>query len=300
LALILALLSALTYGSGDFFGGLAAKKMPPMAVALGTSSVVIVPLAMVSAIVGAERVGQADMAWGVLGGVVGAVGLMFLYTALARGPMTVAAPITAVVAAAVPVLVGTLTGDRPSWLQWIGIATAFAAIVTVSNSGGDSGHRETSGEVGGANLASLGGRLPIKTVVASLLAGASFGLYFVALANVEKGAGLWPLVGGKIAATLIFCALIMLAREVRRSVDRVLIRTTMPLIAISGALDVTANVTYLISSRTLLLTVAAVITSLYPAATVVLANRVLKERIGPVQAVGLVLAVSAIAAVALG
>jgi drug/metabolite transporter (DMT)-like permease len=287
-ALLLALLGAISYGSGDFFGGLAAKRLPPMVVALGTSSVVIVPLAIVAAIVGAERVAPSDTTWGIVGGVVGAIGLMLLYTALSRGPMTVAAPITALVAAAVPVLVGTMTGDRPSLLQWIGIASALIAIVTVSN-----GHSDNTSDTAAKGI-------PIQTVLAAIGAGASFGLYFIALARVDKKAGLWPLVGGKIAATVIFCALIFLAREVRRSVDRKRVAAALPMIALSGALDVSANVAYLISARTLLLSVAAVITSLYPAATVVLASRVLKERISAVQGVGLGLAAAAVAAVALG
>jgi drug/metabolite transporter (DMT)-like permease len=295
LALALALIGALCYGAGDFFGGLASRKLPPIAVALGTSSVVIVPLALAAAIVGATDVRQPDMAWGTFGGVVGAVGLMFLYTALARGPMTVAAPITAVVAAAVPVLVGTVSGDRPSTLQWLGIGAAFIAIVAVSSSS-DGFAADTDEEMSHGKLASV----HLVTVGAALAAGASFGLYFVALDRVDKNAGLWPLVGGKTAATIIFCTLIIIAGQTRSEISTTTVRKALPLITISGGLDVTANVTYLIASRTLLLSVVAVITSLYPAATVVLASRVLKERIGAAQAVGLALAVVAVAAVALG
>jgi drug/metabolite transporter (DMT)-like permease len=213
-----------------------------------------------------------DLGFGGAGGLAGAVGVVLLYRALAIGPMSVVAPITGLLAAAVPVVAGVAEGDRPSTANGVGMAVALAAIVLVSAEGG--GSLRPSDRRG---------------VVLALGAGLGFGVFFVALSHTADGAGTWPLLAARVASVSALGGLALLGR-----VDHEVPAGVRLPAAGAGALDVAANLLYLLAVRRGLLSVVSVLTALYPVSTVVLARLVLKERFLRVQQVGMAFAVVAV------
>jgi drug/metabolite transporter (DMT)-like permease len=213
-----------------------------------------------------------DIALGAVGGVAGAVGVTLLYRALAIGPMSVVAPITGLLAAAVPVAAGLLEGDRPSLPVAVGMVLALGAIVLVSAEGG--------GTLRPSDL---------RAVSFALGAGLGFGLFFIALSHTADGAGMWPLLGARLASVGMLGSLALFGR-IERAVPAEVRRAT----AAAGALDVAANLLYLLAVRQGLLSVVAILTALYPVSTVVLARVVLKERFANVQRFGMGLALVAV------
>ncbi|MCO7240948.1 EamA family transporter [Aeromicrobium sp. CnD17-E] len=279
MAVLLSLLSALSYGVSDFLGGLFSKRSGPWQTAVvGQTSSTVCTVAVALFIAG-DPVG-ADWVWGVVGGAGSGVGAAFLYRGLAGGRMSVVAPLSAVVCALLPVAVGLVTGDRPSALALAGIVVAFPAIALVSR---------VVEEDAAAQAAHRGG------VVDGILAGLGFGVLFVALGQVRDDAGLWPLAVAQGAAALVVVLLAVALREAWVPRDRLAWRAV-----VMGPLGATATTAFLLATREGLLSVVSVISSLYPATTVLLATLVLKERIQAWQGVGLALAASAVTLVALG
>lgn len=277
MAVLLALFSAATYGVGDFMGGMAAKRTAAAAVLFWSHLVGVLLLLAVVAVDGGTLTGH-DFGLGALGGVAGALGVAMLYRALSIGPMSVVAPITALLAAAVPVAAGFLQGERPAAAAVVGMVVALAAIVLVSAEG--------EGSLRPSDL---------RGVTLALVAGTGFGLFFVALSYTDDSSGMWPLVGARTTSVAAVGALILLGR-----VDAVVERgRTRVLTAGAGALDVTANVLYLLAIREGLLSVVSVLTSLYPVSTVILARVVLKERFAPLQRIGMAIAIPAAILIAL-
>ena len=268
MAIFLGLAAALTYGAGDFVGGLVTRRAPLLTVVF--LSQVAGTALLVSAFpffVGGAPTGPA-LAWGAGSGAAGAIGVLLLYKGLAAGQMSVVAPITAVEAAAVPVLWGLLSGERPAPLALAGVALALVAVVLVA--GFDpSGIKRSRGDA----LA--------PGVREALGAGLGFGLFFVLLAEAGS-TELWPLAGAR-AASLSVLGVLLLARRHPVRAPR---GTAGPIIA-AGVFDVAANVLYLLSTREGLLSIVAVLTSLYPVSTVLLARIVLGERIARPQIAGL-------------
>jgi drug/metabolite transporter (DMT)-like permease len=271
MAVLLALCSAATYGIGDFFGGLAAKRAAAAAILLWSHLVGIVLLLGTTVFVSGELTAR-DFAIGGLGGVAGAIGVGLLYRALAIGPMSAVAPVTALLAATVPVVTGFAQGERPALAAIVGMVAGVAAIVLVSAEGG--------GSLRPSDL---------RGVTLALGAGLGFGFFFVALSYTGDDSGLWPLVGARVVSVSTVGFLAILGRFA------VTVPTGPPraLTAGAGTLDAAANVLYLLAIREGLLSVVSVLASLYPASTVVLAWIVLRERFAPLQRVGLLLAVPA-------
>jgi drug/metabolite transporter (DMT)-like permease len=226
--------------------------------------------------------------WGGLSGLAGAVGIGFLYRGLARGRMSVVAPVTAVVFAIMPVTFGLATGDRPSSLQLVGIAVAIPAVALVSSAPDSAAGSRRSGE-------GLLGRLRRDGVPDALLAGVGIGLFAIALAQTGEETGPWPLVAARVVSISVFGAALALARTPPRPAPG-----TGLAVAGAGALDVTANLFYLLGTRAGLISIVAVLTSLYPGSTVVLARIVLGERLSIAQLIGLALALAGVAAIAAG
>jgi len=271
MAVLLALCSAATYGVGDFFGGMAAKRAAATAV-LVWSHLVGLSLILATAMVVTGTATTRDVALGALGGLGGALGVGLLYQALSIGPMSAVAPVTALLAAAVPVAAGYVQGERPGAAALVGMGAALVAIVLVSAEGGGSMRPSD-----------------MRGVVLALGAGLGFGLFFVALSYTGDDSGLWPLVGGRAASVTLVGALALFGR-----VDaNVPAGNPRFFTAGAGALDAAANVLYLLAIREGLLSVVSVLSSLYPASTVVLAWIILRERFAPMQRVGLLLAVPA-------
>jgi drug/metabolite transporter (DMT)-like permease len=219
-----------------------------------------------------------DWVAGGLGGLAGAAGVGLLYKGLAVGPMSVVAPITALLSAAVPVIWGVAQGERPSTGVVAGMATALVAIVLVSAEGG--------GTLRPAD---------VRGVVYALGAWLGFGTFFVALSYSSDDSGVWPLVAARCASVAVVGGLALLA-VVPRAVPR---GGAATLTVAAGALDATANVFYLLAVREGLLSVVSVLAALYPVGTVVLARVVLHERFGRLQRVGLAIAVPAAVLMAL-
>ena len=277
MVVVLALSSALVYGAADFCGGLATRRAPALAVvALSQLAGLVALLLLLPLLGGAPTPG--DVAWGAVAGLAGGVGLAVFYRALADGVMSVVAPVTAVCAAAVPVLAGLAFRERLSPPAVLGIVLALVAIALVAAEG-------TRPSLRAARQAGVG---------AALVAGAAFGLFFVLLDQPSDGSGLWPLVPARAASLLFVLALAGATRSRPR-----LAAGALPLVVLTGALDMAANALFLLATREGLLAVAGVLTSLYPVSTVLLAQLVLHERLHRSQAFGLLTALAAVALIAL-
>jgi len=219
-----------------------------------------------------------DFGWGAAAGLVGGVGLIFFYRGLSTGRMSVAAPLSAVTTALVPLTFGLVIGDRPSATAIIGIAAAISSIALITR-------ERTTGENETRNTGALDG----------LLAGVGFGAFFILISRTDPTSGIWPLVGAR-TASIPFVAILAasLGRTIRPA--KVLDKT----VVWAGILDIAANALYLSAVRAGLISLASVVTSLYPASTIVLARIVLKERLTAPRLVGVVLALSGIALIATG
>jgi drug/metabolite transporter (DMT)-like permease len=276
--ILLALVSALLYGVSDYCGGRAARSTSTFVVALIGQSASTVLTAVVVLLLGDPFPGAADVGWSAAAGVASTVGITAFYFALANGAMTVVAPLTAVVSAVVPVAVGISLGERPAAIALGGVALAIVAVALVSGIGGRA-ERPT--------------RAPI--VLVAVVAGTGFGLLFVCLDRTSESSGLWPLLLAQLTS-LVILATVCVARRVRVTSRRF----DAGLMVLAGCLAVTANVAYLAATRQGLLSLVAVITSMYPASTVVLATVLDHERMSNSQAVGLGLAVGALGMVGAG
>ncbi len=261
------LLAALTWGGADFVGGSASRVNQPRAVVIWSQIVGLVLVMAVAPFFGGG-LGLADVVWAAVAGLAGGLGLLMLYTGLARGKISVVAPVAGVVGASVPVLVGLASGERPTPITMAGMVLALVAIWLVS---------------AGEDLSAAG-------LGVAFLAGLGFAGFFVALDRVADDAGLWPMVPARVASIAMF----LLVGLIRRT--RPVIATGTRLITgLSGLGDMAANLFFLIATQTGDLAVASVIASLYPAPTVVLGWLILKDRIRPGQWLGLVVGITAVA-----
>jgi drug/metabolite transporter (DMT)-like permease len=221
----------------------------------------------------------ADPAWGAAAGVLGSTGLVIFFGALSRGVMSVVAPVTAVTAAAVPVLAGLFIGNRIGPWAGAGILLALLAVVLVSAEGG-------LGQLRAARPASL---------TAPLVAGAAFGFFFVLLDRTSADSGLTPLVAARLASVVLVVVVALAGRKPLR-----VGRAALPLVLVSGVGDMTANALFLLATQQPgQLAITGVLASLYPVSTVVLAQGLLRERLVRAQVAGLGAAVTAVVLITL-
>jgi drug/metabolite transporter (DMT)-like permease len=258
------------WGSGDFAGGLAARKVSSFqALFLAALSGMVVLLSF-AVIWGESLPSQADLLWAAAGGIGGAIGIVALYRGLSLGNVALVAPTTAVTATLVPVLYQLLRRDPPSAGQMVGFAVALLGIgLAAQTTGGDPARRWE-----GFWLA--------------LLAGCGFGGFFVLVGQVGQGAVFVPLVVARSAALGVSLVLIALRRE------RLPALKSNPLGLLAGALDAGGNIFYLLAAQLTRLDVAAVLSSLYPAATVILAGTVSHEAINLKQWAGVFICLVAV------
>jgi len=281
-AVLLGVLVALSYGAGDFLGGLATRAQSVTTVVAASQASALVLLVVVVPLEGAA-LGWDDVGLGALSGVVGVVGVLLLYQGLATGAMGVVAPVTAVGAAVVPLGVGLATGERPAVLALIGAAVALAAVALVAR----------GGEPAGAGAEGEGPAQAGSPLLLAVGAGVAFGLVFVLLGATDDEAGFWPLLGARTLSVSLLAVWLLRARV------PFLPRPGSRLVVVgAGLLDVTANALYLLAVREGLLSLVAVLSSLYPAATVVLARVVLGERLRPAQLAGLGLGLAGVTMIA--
>jgi drug/metabolite transporter (DMT)-like permease len=280
MGVLLALLSALCYGSSDFAAGVAGRRGHPAAVAAIAQPFGLIAAAAAVLALAPRSPTAGALWWGALSGVGSGVGSVALYKGLAVARMSVVAPLSAVLSAAIPALVGIALGEHLKPLAWVGIAAALPAIALVSLPGGAEQH--------GSRRAGI---------VAGLVAGAGFALLFIGLDRAGTSAGAWPLLPGQAvaAASVIGWAVTARPRPDKKDWSRV-----WRLGVTTGVLGGIANLLYLAATGAGQLAVVAVVTALYPAVTVLLARLTLDERWSRLQIAGLVSSALAVAAISVG
>lgn len=277
MAALLALISSLSWGVADFLGGLASRRAGPVQVLAVSYPAGAVLLTLIALFVVQGNLTAAVIPYAIVAGTIGALAIGLLYAALTRGPMGVVSPITAVMSGAVPVIAGLLRGESLGTLAIIGMVLAVAAVVLVSR---ESGHAHE--------------RTPLSALVLAIASGTAIGLYLTAIGLAPQDSGVWVATIGRWVSTVVMVlTLVIVVRSFTRS------RFPWMLVIVSGALDACANGIFQLASQRGLLAIVAVIGSLYPAATVVLARVFLHERLNRLQITGVVAALVAAASLAL-
>ena len=280
LGIALALGSSLCWGVSDFIGGLQSRRLALLRVMLVTQAFGLVLIGLLLAIRGTPAPALHRLVPAFGGGVAGLIALTAFYRGLAIGTMSIVAPISAT-GVAVPVIVGVLDGERPAALQVIGIVAAGVGVVLASREAGGVGsvpRPQARASVGLALVAALG-----------------FGLFFVGLRSGARADAWWAAFSARGASTLLLCLIAIGAPSARRGG----LRELAPL-SVVGVLDVGANLLFALASRHGLLSVTAVLSSLYPLATVLLARAILGERVRRVQELGIVTALAGVLLIAAG
>jgi len=275
LSIIYGIASALSWGAGDFAGGLSSRKVGAYRAVFYADFFGLFVLIAVFFIYPEALPAAKVLLASAIGGMLGSIGLLVLYYSLIKGQMSIAAPVSALFAALLPVIVGSITEGLPSLPQLIGFALALAAVWLISQGSGGEGFHVS-------HLSDL--RLPI-------LAGVGFGCYFIFMHNATQNntTTLWPMIVSRVAGTLLLLGFVLARRE-QLSVPR----AAWNVVLINATLDLCGNFFYILASKAGRLDIAAVLSSLYPGATVVLAWLLLKEHISRWQVFGILLAFGAI------
>lgn len=273
LSISFGLLSALIWGAADFTGGIASRKTGAFRVVLFGEIVGMLVLVPIALALGDTIPDTQSWIRAAVAGALGTLGLLLLYHALATGTMSIAAPVSALMAAILPVVIGSLSEGIPTGTILIGFAFALMAVWLVSQN-----QQEPRNLL--AHLSDL--RLP-------LFAGVGFGCYFVLMHSAARESTLWPMVASRGAGLTVIALFMLLRRDSYR-----VPRSTWPIIALNGILDIGGNAFYILAGQTGRLDVSAVLSSLYPGATVILAWFILKERLSPTQWFGIGAALVAI------
>lgn len=266
--ILLALCAAGIYGVADYCGGRASRTVSVITVTVVGQACALLVILVIVLLSGVPSPPATDWLWGGLGGIAGATGLLAFYKAMGSGHMTVVAPISAVTATAVPVIVGLSTGERPSVLALCGIPVALVAIALVSDAFGTHDRRA-----------------PRIVLLMAFGAGTVFGSLFVILAHTSDNSGLWPILAMRMTSVPYMFIVLRASRNTISSA-----RPQFRYVAGSGVLDSVANALYLLAVRHGLMTLVATINSFYPASTLLLATGLDGEKIHRPQMVGLALA----------
>lgn len=281
MVILLGLAAAVLYGTGDFLGGLATRKVPVLAVLLLAQTAGVI-VALPAAAIWPGPASLAGLAWGVSAGLIGGVGVIIFYRGLAAGPMSVVAPVSGLVSTVVPVAVALAEGERPGTGVYAGALLCLAAVVLTSCAGDDPPARNPQA----APRRRLHGA--VRALGYGIASGISFGLFFLMIRNAGQSGELWPVAAariGELTVVLVIAAVLRRSVRPRGAQGRLCLAA-----AAAGAIDVTANICYVAATRTGMFGLAVVLAALYPAATVLLARVVLGERLRWVQRAGLGLA----------
>jgi drug/metabolite transporter (DMT)-like permease len=262
-------------------GGVAARRVAALRVMLAAYPVEAVVLGVLAFTVGGP-IHFGAVFWGCMYGIGQAFGMWAFYAALGSGPISVVAPLVGVLNAAVPVAVGIALGERPGQAASVGVVLAIVAVLLVS--------REATVE---------GDTTPFKftpkVAWLTVFAGSAFGLDLVFLHQAPHECKLWPLMFARLAATVVIAVMAASRRTLRLPRGK-----SMRLALTIALLDICALVTQLIALQSWLLSLASILISLYPAATVVLAMVILRERVSRWQGIGMVMAMGSVAMIAAG
>jgi drug/metabolite transporter (DMT)-like permease len=271
--------TAVFFGGSDFLGGLASRRGSALSVTAVVFGIGVAVFAVVLVFVRPAAFSSADFGWAVASGVVGTIGVLSLYAALAAGRMGIVAPVTAALAGAGPAAFDLVRGSRVGIAPLLGLALAIAAVIIVSTVSDPEDEQAT----------------PLRAVMLAVLAGAGFGCSLIALSFTSHASGLAPLLVARCTGALI----LGVALVSRRSGGRALDRSALAPALLAGVLDAAANFTMLTALRIGPMAVASVIGSLYPVTTILLARTVLHERLHRQQIVGVGLALAAVVLTAL-
>lgn len=273
MTILFGLLSAIVWGGGDFAGGLASRRVGAWR-AVFYAEIIGLGLLLVALVIYREGlISTRGLLLGAAAGAIGSLGLLALYRAMEVGKMSIATPVSALLAALLPVVVGALMAGLPPLTQMAGVGLALLSIWLVSQTDGEARLRLE-------RLSDL--RLP-------LLAGIGFGVYFILIHRVAQEATLWPMIASRSSGTLVLVVVLFLRRE-----GPAIPRASWPLVTLSGCMDVGGSLFYVLAAQTGRMDIAAVLSSLYPGITVLLAWFVLKERISSGQRLGILAALAAI------
>ncbi len=273
IAVILGLLCGSLWGIGDFSGGIASRKTSPLAVVL-FAQIIGMGILAVPAVIRAEAwPAWRDVGYGALASAIGIIALAALYRAMAIGQIGIASPITSILATCIPVAYGAVTNGLPSSIQLFGFALAIVGVVLLSR------QAASKGTVTGVGLA--------------LVAGIGIAGFFILIAQTSRGTMFWPLVMARATAILI-----VLIYSLTRQQFVLPPISSLPYIAVCGGMNALGNVFFLLAGHLGRLDITAVLGSLSPVTTVILALIFLRERFTRLQSVGAVLAFAAILVIA--
>jgi drug/metabolite transporter (DMT)-like permease len=293
IAILLALISAIAFGGSDYTAGLASRATSVNRVALAAQATSLVLSLLIVPWISPLRLTVAAAAWGAGSGLAGVFGAMMLYLGFRHAAFSVASTLSAVGSAALSVLAGLLLGERPGPLALTGIALAIPAIAAVSASpGADSAGADGPGTPEAATERVATGR-HLKGVSYGLAAGAGFALYFIGLNRAGSGSGLWPVVVGEVVSVPVLAIVAAATGQLRLPPPG----ARAAAIA-TGGMGVVGAMTFFVASHKGLLAVTAVVTSLYPAGTIVLARLLLGEKLNRIRLAGLCLAGASVALIA--
>ena len=284
MAVFLGVLVAMGYGSGDFLGGRASRDAPTLGVLFVAQCTALLGAVVVALVVSADVTGR-DVAFAASAGVLNAAGLGMLYRGLATGRMGVVAPVTAVVAAIVPIAWGLASGERPTTLTLIGVVVAVSAGGVIAREPDFPDEPPTTDER--------------TTLFLALGAGTVFGLSFICFAETSDGSGYWPPLIARLAAVFVISVAVIAVTRHRHG--SILPRApARPLAIAAGALDITATVLLLTALREGLVVVVAPVAAIAPAFTVIWAWGLLKEPVTRHQVLGIGLSLLGLALIAAG
>lgn len=271
--------AALVWGTADFTGGVSAKRapaIPVVAIAHGSSLLLLLLWALVSH---APMVDARSLTWAFLAGIAGSVGLICFYRALSLGQMGLNAAVSGLITAAIPVLFSFIRNGMPGGIRLSGFILAALSIVLIAY----------------APRAGAGAARP-KGLLLAVAAGIGFGTLLLGLKFASLQGVLWPQISARIASVIVAgtASLPLLSRASPQR-TRLLLPATLGLAALAGLLDTGGNMFYMLATRAGRLDVAAMLSSLYPATTILLAHWLLRERTTRLQTAGMVLALAAVA-----
>ncbi|SNR41241.1 EamA-like transporter family protein [Haloechinothrix alba] len=280
--LLLGLGAALGYGAGDFLVGLAGRRGGVWPVLAGTQVIGLLAVLVVLPFAPGASPDPADLAWGLAAGLGKGAGALFLLRGMLIGRMNVVAPVSSLSGAGLPILAALLLGERPTLLAWAGVALGLLAIGLVSAGG----EQARAGRLGGRLAAGFG---------FGLAAGGGFATLYLALDRTSGDSGIWPVLAAQCAVAAIFLLLLIVSGQ-----SFVPARPSWAPLAGAGVIGTLATVSFLLGTRAGLVSITAVLASLSPAVTVLLARLALAERLPARRAAGLVVAIAALVLIGLG
>ena len=266
--------SAVTWGIGDFCGGLATRRTSVWTVVLYSQAVGMLLLLLLVFAFGETLPRSSDLLWGAVAGLAGIIGLLALYQAMALGQMALVAPLTAIIALSIPVIIGILTEGWPAATTLGGFILAGVSVMLISYAPQ-------------RNVSTQG-------LWIALVAGCGFGGFFVLIAQTQDAAVFWPLVAARATSVAILSAFIVSQRRTAIPTAR---QAILPII-LAGVFDASGNACFVLAEQAGRLDIASTLSSLYPVSTVVLALVLLREHISGVQGVGVLIALVAIPLIA--